>query len=97
MKPLSAERRKWIEKKFGFWDCSCSDREPFAPCPRCEAIEVFEDATFWREVVKNSPDSICQDGFTFFCQYCREQEQHIEEIPVKHKPDCPWLLAQEPQ
>ena len=43
---------------------------------------------FWREAVKNARD-MCYE-----CNFCRMDGSFFDGMP-DHKPDCPWLLAQD--
>lgn len=57
-----------------------------------EIEEVLVDAAYWREAVKaaavTEPLGECHDGE---CPFCRVDRYGGKD----HKPDCPWLLANE--
>ena len=97
-KPLSKERREEIEREYlePSSDDACLSPDGYAT----EAIyigilrDVLEDATYWREAVKNAPETDsndCDGMFSPICLFC-DAEEYTE--PFTHKPDCPWLLAQ---
>ncbi len=96
--PLSPERRRKIEKKFGFWDCACTDERDAEKCLRCQFRELFDDSEYWRLAVKNSAASPILDIGR--CQWCmaspeaRHVEPCFQTFEITHKPDCPWKLAQ---
>jgi hypothetical protein len=84
-KPLSKERREEIEH----W------REVmYGMTPTWESVvnDALAAEQYWREAVKNAPAIPNED----FCQFC---PSHVnwdgDKTSITHKPDCPWLLAQE--
>lgn len=50
---------------------------------------------YWREAVKNAPETDGNDGDGLFvpsCMFCGVGGYEN----LNHSPDCPWLLAQDP-
>ena len=86
-KPLTAADRAEIERIL---------RDPTERTGRLEALLAAEQ--YWREAVKRSPESYryAADGKLWtgetLCWFCGGEWANQG---VHHKPDCPWLLAQE--
>lgn len=55
--------------------------------------ELLADSAYWRAAVK---DHECIDVFEndSTCQWCYVVADALGP-PIEHKPDCPWLKAQE--
>lgn len=47
---------------------------------------------FWREVVKQNIAEFNEMGY---CELCGGEKPTWSAKKLVHKPDCPWLLAQE--
>ncbi len=89
MKPLTPERRAEIDKKFGFWDCACTDEKDAAPCLRCQFKELADAEQFWREAVKAA-----QPYPVINCAFCGYNPL-ASPRKTPHFPNCRWLLAQD--
>jgi hypothetical protein len=98
-KPLSKERLKYIRQTMeiieGFGKPS---REPKAD----EIInQLLAAEQYWREAVKNadeSSDSGPSSGMCYTCNFCNADSRSVNggsDHTIDHKPECPWLLAQE--
>ena len=97
MKPLSKERLNKIAGAFSGRPDSEDPRLNYA----VETItELIASEQFWRDAVKNCPmlntalgqveDSLAE------CPFCDAGEDYTTRMNViDHKPDCPWLLAQD--
>ena len=60
--------------------------------------ELLQAEQFWRLAVKNTPENDGNDGDGMgnpSCVFCNGEEKFGET--TSHKPDCPWLIAQEDQ
>lgn len=90
-KPLSSDERERIES-FLSHTPNIDTLRPF-----CDIISRLLSAeAFWREAVKNQDALELFDSRTtppeYRCAFC--EEVGTQDTPF-HKPDCPWLLAQE--
>lgn len=59
-----------------------------------EQEELLSDATFWRDAVKNTEEWFV-DGHRWKCNFCAAHFYRPLMSGLLHKPDCPWLLAQD--
>ncbi len=82
MKPLSKERLEYYNSR----DARESD----------EIEELLAAEAFWREAVKNAPETEGHDEAgvsTPTCIFCGGEQQG--EMKVDHKDYCLWVLAQD--
>ena len=89
-KPLSKEERARLPEFLGDGtDDRCFLNQQWAQ-------KLLADANFWREAVKNQDALELFDSRTtppeYRCAFC--EEVGTQDTPF-HKPDCPWLLANE--
>lgn len=49
--------------------------------------ELLAEITYWREAVKNAD--------IHSCPFCGVDGVYLRAKAESHKPDCPWLLAQD--
>ncbi len=89
MKPISKERRAEIQERLDMaYDSLVAD--------------LLDAEAYWREAVKKadeSSDAGPSSGMCYRCNFCNEYDAPISSVSgdgiIVHKPDCPWLLAQE--
>lgn len=81
-KPLTKEEREAFARYGAHQDWEMDNDAAYA------IGRALEAEAYWREAVKNS-DSYSGNGACHFCNV------FINGANVPHKPDCPWLLAQE--
>jgi hypothetical protein len=89
-RPLTKEERAEIEMQFA--ECHIEDSESWFTGGEMRSMLAAEQ--YWREAVKNAEwkneDEVgCDCRFCGWANSCRDDE-HGE-----HKPDCPWVKAQE--
>lgn len=87
-KPLSKERRIELE-------CEAEDPYSFDAFTVEDVCEILADGRYWREAVKSADIYYVDNVCPWCCTYVGESI--IDGLPPhhKHKPDCPYLLAQD--
>ena len=89
MKPLSRQQREAIREEVAFFRHHNADGEDAL----AECVDMALDAEqYWREAVAK-----VEPAHAGSCCFCREDFGESPSVsgPAHHKPDCPWLLAQE--
>ena len=87
MKPMTKERREEIESTV-FIDVFTERK--IHPLALQFIRDLLDAEAFWREAVRTHQEwdtEYLMCDFCDACTYWRPEE--------KHKPDCPWLLAQD--
>jgi len=89
MKPLSRDEFQKLREFLGDGtDNRCSLNQFWSQ-------KVIAAEKFWREAVRNAPES-CDtgpsSGMCWTCMFCKEDGSGAQEEPI-HKSDCPWLIA----
>lgn len=91
MKPLSKEERELARKMFSPGQYATGEVGIIA--------RILESEQYWCEAVKNADMGeveIDYGGDTVsVCPFCDGEGGHVFNYQVQHKPDCPWLLANE--
>jgi len=82
-KPLSPEDRY-------LFDIMARDGEGTTMITGREIHALLAAEQFWREVVKKAKPFAESDEYVMYCAFCEKPDYGT----VKHKLDCPWLLAQ---
>ncbi len=55
--------------------------------------ELLEAEAYWRETARDTEPFQMTHQELYICQFCRKTGMDVTKF--EHKPDCPWLLAQE--
>ena len=88
-KPLSAERRAEIGQHI-------AKRREHSSMTQGDdmLVTLLADAAFWREAVRSEDFEWRNEDGDIACYRCRQLYSYGNDRII-HKPDCPWLRAQQ--